>query len=82
MSLFDVIKYPIDINYRVEDLQRIPEAILNNWWIGSFYKLYGGNNRARIPAEPIRISMYMKNSTRKYIREIMLRRLKQDIGNI
>lgn len=32
MSLFDVIRYPIDINFRVEDLDRIPTKLLQSWW--------------------------------------------------
>ena len=32
MSLFDVIKYPIDISFRLEDLERIPSDILKEWW--------------------------------------------------
>ena len=32
MSLFDVIRYPIDINFRLEDLERIPSKILTDWW--------------------------------------------------
>jgi hypothetical protein len=32
MSLFDIIRYPIDINFRLEDLERIPCNILDEWW--------------------------------------------------
>ena len=32
MSLFDVIKYPIDERFSVEDLDRIPKHILIDWW--------------------------------------------------
>jgi len=32
MSLFDVIRYPIDVNFRLEDLEHIPSNILNEWW--------------------------------------------------
>lgn len=31
MSLFDIIKYPIDIRFRLEDLERIPSNILWIW---------------------------------------------------
>ena len=31
MSLFDVIAYPIDIRFRLEDLERIPSNILWEW---------------------------------------------------
>lgn len=32
MSLFDVLRYPIDERYRLDDLQRIPWHILDAWW--------------------------------------------------
>ena len=31
MSLFDIIKYPIDIRFRLEDLKRIPSKVLWIW---------------------------------------------------
>ena len=31
MSLFDIIKYPIDIRFQSEDLKRIPSIILWEW---------------------------------------------------
>jgi len=31
MSLFDTIRYPITIVFRIEDLQRIPNDILWDW---------------------------------------------------
>lgn len=76
MTIFTAIKYPIDINFRTEDLERIPTSVLWCWWGWSFDKLYGGDDRARIPAHPIRIHMYLNNSTQKKIRAIMLRKLK------
>jgi hypothetical protein len=32
MSLFDVIRYPIDSRFRVEDLERIPADVLREWY--------------------------------------------------
>ena len=32
MSLFDVIRYPIDNRFLIEDLERIPVEILNECW--------------------------------------------------
>lgn len=31
MTIFDIIKYPITEEFRAEDLQRIPEPIINKW---------------------------------------------------
>ena len=32
MSLFDVIRWPIDERFLLEDLERIPNKILIKWW--------------------------------------------------
>ena len=33
MNVFNNIKYPIDINFKVEDLLNLPEDILEHLWI-------------------------------------------------
>lgn len=76
MNIFTAIKYPVDEDFRIEDLKRIPTRVLEAWWHWSFYKMYGGENRARIPPWPERIHIYLNNSTRKKVRAIMLRKLK------
>ena len=32
MSLFDVIRYPVNKDFTVEDLERIPFPLLIEWW--------------------------------------------------
>lgn len=32
MSLFDVVRYPIDERFEPEDLSRIPQRALHDWW--------------------------------------------------
>ena len=39
MSIFDVIKYPVDENFEVEDLRRIPPKALSAWWYGDIMKI-------------------------------------------
>ena len=32
MSLFDLIRYPVDIDFIPEDLDRLPKEVLLKWW--------------------------------------------------
>jgi len=36
MSLFDVIRYPIDIQFQLESLDAIPYRIVRDWWYWAY----------------------------------------------
>ena len=39
MSIFDVVKYPIDERFEQADLRRIPPRALSAWWYGDVMKV-------------------------------------------
>lgn len=48
MSLFDVIRYPINYQFHFEDLDRIPRPIIHKWIDDDFEdKLFSHFNRER-----------------------------------
>jgi hypothetical protein len=79
MSLFTTLRYPIDINFRIEDLNRMPSSVLALWWSYCQRHYFAASNRARIPCKPDRIHIYLINSTRKAVRILMLAKLKEDL---
>jgi hypothetical protein len=65
MSLFDVIKYPITGEFEVEDLERIPVYILNEWWhdcfgIGAVPELRSLNSALSICSDDFKIRLLAK----------------------
>ena len=77
MALFDVLRYSIDIDFKEEDLNRIPIEILNDWWIvdlGYGYNLYSG-----YPSPGSRISERMRIVSTYERKEYLLLMLKKRI---
>lgn len=87
MSLFDVLRYPLDINFTVEDLNRIPCSILNEWWDGliELHKLSTFGGVAGMMYNPdylvARMSFYMnvcaKDERKAYALKVLQHRLKE-----
>lgn len=84
MSLFDVIRYPIDRCFRTDHLESLPPHILKEWWDWAAQHGHGTSpsNRARIPCEPSRIHSYLNNHTSTRDRILLLSKFKQIINEI
>lgn len=85
MSLFDIIKYPIDIRFRLEDLERIPSNILDEWWkelcesykdtclLSTFFKIEEYGNTVD------RMTFYVSGVNENYWNEYALKALQRRI---
>lgn len=82
MSIFSVIKYPVNINFTVEHLEALPKPVLRRFWNVARTCYHHWENRARIPCEPHRISIYLNNSTPKIVRTLLLIRLHRMIQEL
>lgn len=87
MSLFDVLRYPVNKDFTVEDLERIPFPLLTEWWNelilyreehhGFFYV----KRMKRYIDSAYRMSYYMKGNNlpkfKEYALEALQRRLNE-----
>ena len=58
MNAFNVLKYPVDEEFKVEDLQRLPNDMLRDWW---YNDLRGVSNPS-----PTFVSAILTSSTEEY----------------
>jgi hypothetical protein len=83
MSLFDVIRYPINESFLEEDLARIPSIILNDWWkefIEHKKKMmpgYTGVWMSHHISSPKNMSRYMRMTGEQWYHEYALKDLQR-----
>ena len=71
MSIFDVIKYPINEEFELEDLKRIPAPALVNWWFDDIMKIQRfrqiATGYSAHPEDIARMAIYITAEEAKYL---------------